>query len=139
MSTTPALRVSLPAHVEGACDRHLRDLLEEVAGVTSVGIVAPDGFEVAAIVAPSINVSKVAAVTSTISAVAQVLSDEAGLGDCGSVVIDSSHGKVVLCAVPANEARYCLAAVCEERALLGRVLYAVKEKAARIGAELSRA
>src|SRR5579871_4665336 len=64
------------------CVRLMKDFRAETPGVTSLGLVGPDGFEIASLTDIEIAVSKVAALTSTIAAVAQALTREVGLSEC---------------------------------------------------------
>ncbi|MEZ5401616.1 MAG: roadblock/LC7 domain-containing protein [Bryobacteraceae bacterium] len=100
----------------------LRRLREKTPEFKSAGLVGPDGFEIAAISSGGVEVTKLAALTSTLVAVAEAFMLEAGLEKCRNVILESAHGPALLVSIPAGPATYGLFLITGSDATLGRVL-----------------
>ncbi len=132
-------RFQLADHTKLACRALLADFRESTPGIRAAGLVGPDGFEVASIGAKSIAVGKVAALTSTLVAVAHAFGQEVGLPACRDVILDTDAGCSVFMAVPSPKGVYAFYAVADDGALVGRVLSQARICVQGLRAEVSAA
>jgi predicted regulator of Ras-like GTPase activity (Roadblock/LC7/MglB family) len=108
------------------CYEALRRLQEGVDGLTAAGIVGPDGFEVASIASTKFEITKVAALTSTLIAVADAFLQESGMTECRELILKSENGTGLLLSIPAGVATYGLFVAVRKDTPLGVVLYQTK-------------
>lgn len=118
----PGDRVALPDAVARACKKQLQHLREVEPGISSVGLVGPDGFEVASVGPKRIPITKIAALTSTMVSVAQAFVREIDLPPCRDLILDTDIGCAVFMAVTSRRGVYALFAIAEDNAPVGRVL-----------------
>ena len=105
-------------------------LLAETEGVTAVVVATVDGFDVASAVRGGLDPSRLAAMASSISAIAHVVSDEAKLGRGKRVTIETDAGFAVMTSVPRIDAELVLIVVTDGRTLLGQIAYRTAATAA---------
>lgn len=108
------------------CQSHLDALRGEHREIAGTLLSTMDGFEVAASVGPQISPRKMAAMTSSLLALAEAVSRESSVGQCRDLVIESSAGLVLMMDVPSTERRSVLTVLCTEAAVLGRVRWAAR-------------
>lgn len=114
--------LDLPEAIKQSCKAKLKELRESVGNITTIGLVSPDGFEVAWISSATLPVSKISALASTLVAVAHSYSKEVGLSECRDLIVDTDLGCSLLMDVTVEEKTYGLLIATEDTALLGRVL-----------------
>jgi predicted regulator of Ras-like GTPase activity (Roadblock/LC7/MglB family) len=114
--------LDLPEAVKKSCVTKLKELREAVGGISTIGLVSPDGFEVAWISTATLPVSKISALASTLVAVAHSYTKEVGLSECRELIIDTDLGCSLLMDVTVDGRTYGLLIAAEDTALLGRVL-----------------
>jgi predicted regulator of Ras-like GTPase activity (Roadblock/LC7/MglB family) len=108
------------------CQVHLDALRREHREVAGTLLSTMDGFEVAASVGAQISPKKMAAMTSSLLALAEAVSRESSVGQCRDLVIESSAGLVLMMDVPSTTHRSVLTVLCTEAAVLGRVRWAAR-------------
>lgn len=108
------------------CQTGLQWFVSQTSGVTAALVATADGFEIASVLHQSLSAEKMAAMTSSILALGEVVLAEAELSDCQNVVIESSNGMVVMLAIgdPRNE--LLLSVIADRNAMLGQVLWAAR-------------
>ena len=121
---SPALRASAEAHA--------RNLLQEVVGVRAVLAATADGFELAAALASHVDAARLAALASSIAAIGEVVSAEAGLGESRSVIVETALGLVVVHRVPRADVPIILTVLAGTDALLGQVKFQLAAAAAAL-------
>lgn len=114
--------LDLPEEVKKQCREKLKELRESVTGISTIGLVSPDGFEVVWLSAGTLPVSKISALASSLVAVAHSFTREVGLSDCRELIIDTDEGCSVLMDITVENRTYGLLIVAQDTALLGRVL-----------------
>lgn len=98
-------------------------MLAETDGVTAVVVATVDGFDIASAVRSELDPSRLAAMASSISAIAYVVSNEAKLGRGKRVTIETDAGFAVVTSVPRSDAELVLIVVTDGRTLLGQIAY----------------
>ncbi|WP_374665427.1 roadblock/LC7 domain-containing protein [Ramlibacter sp.] len=111
----PALRAAAQAQAEA--------LLREVSGMRAVLAATADGFELAAALAAAVDTARLAALASSIAAIGEVVSAEAGMGDSRTVIVETAGGLVLVHRVPRSDVSCVLTALAGPDALLGQVKF----------------
>lgn len=111
---------------KACCQAHLDELRHEHQGVAGTLLSTMDGFEVAASVGDRIAPNKLAAMASSLLALAEAVSREGAVGQCRDLAIESSAGLVLLMDVPSTTHKAVLTVLCTEAAVLGRVRWAAR-------------
>jgi len=120
-----------------ACQPHLEALArnKEVLGAL---ISTVDGFEIAAQVRATTSIKKLAAMTSSLLALAEATSQEGEVGNCIDVVIEASEGMVLMMDVPNDNRKLLLTVLCNKAATLGSVLWAARNTRTAIASDMNR-
>lgn len=128
MTDTSALKLSPAARrlAQEEADKILADL----DGITAVVVATADGFDIASATRSDLDPSRVAAMASSISAIAFVVSEEARLGRGKRVTIETDAGFAMVYSVPRADTELVLIVVSDGRTLLGQVAYRSAESAA---------
>ncbi|QNK65857.1 roadblock/LC7 domain-containing protein [Variovorax sp. PAMC26660] len=116
----------LPAHVVLGAQTALDDLAAPLAGLRTALVVTPDGFEIAQLQRSSLNIAKLAAMTSSLMAMARAVGGELAFTDCRRLVFDAEQGTVAVQPVPAAFPSL-LCFVLGPDATLGRALWTMGE------------
>lgn len=108
-----------------AADRLLQQLNDPAAAVV---IATEDGFDVASARASraTIDPARMAAMTSSITAIGQVVGQETGLGSSECLVTEAANGYVVMRTASCENTRLVLAAVASRKSVLGLMMHAVQ-------------
>lgn len=105
-------------------------LLYDVAGLRAVVVATVDGFDIAsAIQRGALEPARLAAMASSISAISDVVSQEAALGRGKSVTIDTEEGFALVYAVQHPVVPLVINVIAGPDAVLGRVAYRVAQLA----------
>ena len=119
------------------CREQLRLLLASADGADSAAIVSGDGFDVASQLHDNISPSRIAAMTSSLHALALAASSELALGANRSVVVESELGTLVVLRVPSAQAELLLSVIARSSSVLGSVLFAARRCVDAIGQRMS--
>jgi predicted regulator of Ras-like GTPase activity (Roadblock/LC7/MglB family) len=98
-------------------------LLAETEGVTAVVVATIDGFDIASAIRSDLEPSRIAAMASSISAIAYVVSDEAKLGRGKRVTIETDAGFAVVYSIQRTDTELVLIVISDGRTLLGQIAY----------------
>lgn len=104
--------------VQKDCDR----LLAEQTGVKAVVIASADGFDLASASSGQLAPQKIAAMSSSISAIGDVVSQEADIGNATSITVKTEEGFMYISSLQVDGTDCILAVVCDEAAVLARVM-----------------
>lgn len=115
--------MSLPQKTQAFALQEAQRLLYDVAGLTAVVVASADGFDLASAIRDDIDPSRIAAMASSISAISDVVSQEARLGRGKSVTIDTDAGFAVLHSVFRADMPLVINVIADENAILGQVAY----------------
>lgn len=114
--------------------RHLRQLGEDSPGIQLAVLTSADGFEVAAYQAHGAEAAaaRVAAMTSSITALADAITRETGLKSAHNLIIESETGTVLMLSLRDAQPPLSLAIVASKQAILGHLLWAARNAGAAI-------
>lgn len=115
------------------CTKHLAEFIERTPGVIFAQLSTADGFEVASQPKSKLVPAKLAAMSSSMQALSEVLLAESGLHDSRNVIIESADGYLILMAVPGVEPPMALLVVANRSSIMGHLLWAAKSCSAMLG------
>jgi predicted regulator of Ras-like GTPase activity (Roadblock/LC7/MglB family) len=115
------------------CQRQIDALIEAHGEVRGVLVSTVDGFEVAANMRGKSSPAKMAAMTSSLLALGEAVSDEGEVGNCVDMVIDATAGRVLLMDIPHATRKLLLTVLSDNASTLGQVLWAVRACRQEIG------
>ena len=121
--------MKLPDSVVKAAQAQADRLMSELGGVVAVVVSTADGFDVASRARDPAQVSRMAAMASSMSAIGQVVGQESLLGAHRSITLDAEQGFVVMVEVRRDDVPLIMSIVTTRSALLGQVLYGANEAA----------
>lgn len=105
---------------------HLESFSKSNAGVLLTVLTSSDGFEVAAHPADSATAARIAAMSSSIQALSEALTREAGLSANRSLILETDTGAVVMVGLADTLPKMSLAVVATGSELLGELLWAAR-------------
>jgi predicted regulator of Ras-like GTPase activity (Roadblock/LC7/MglB family) len=108
-----------------ALDRHLSTLLADVTGVHGAVVASTDGFALAQRGGQGGTVDRLAAMTSSMLALATALGRELEIGALETLILDAERGSVLMLAIP-SEPPTLLMVACDEVCVMGTVLWHAK-------------
>lgn len=120
----------VPSLFKNALKKSIQNLADGLAGVKTVVVCSVDGFILNA--ADSINFSKtdldkLAAISSSMSAIAAMAIKEVGAGvKYGVISIESDEGYVILVEVPHPKLPLIMCLVASKKAIYGQALYKMR-------------
>ncbi len=109
--------------------RAAADLLERVDAARAVIVCTEDGFQVAFAARHAIDAARLSAITSSMSAIGEVVSMETGIGSVRCVMVEADDGFLVMRGTRRDGVGLVVAAVVSRDALLGQVAHGVGEMA----------
>lgn len=129
---TDATLFKLPPSVRGLARQEAEALLTEVEGVAAVVVATVDGLEVGSAVRNGLDVSRVAALASSIAAIGEVVSGEARLGASRSITVNTDTGFAVVHSAPRHDLGLVINVISGEDAMLAHVNYRTAAMARRL-------
>ncbi len=109
-------------------------LLGAIEGINAVVVATEDGFDVATAHIRPVDPPRIAAMTSSISAIGQILSQEASLGQPDSLVVDATEGFLIMRRVRCGAVVLVINALTSRKALLGLAMHSVAATARELEA-----
>jgi predicted regulator of Ras-like GTPase activity (Roadblock/LC7/MglB family) len=119
--------IGLSALARASAQREAEQFINDVDGVTAVVVATIDGFDVVSVMRSSVEAARIAAMASSISAISAVVSQEAGLGNSKSVIIDTDSGFAMVYSVPRPDAELVINVIANGSAVLGQVAWRTAE------------
>jgi predicted regulator of Ras-like GTPase activity (Roadblock/LC7/MglB family) len=104
-------------------------LMREVKGVKAVLVSTEDGFEVAAQVENTAQISRLSAMASSLAALGALAGEENRLGTCDSLVMEATDGLIAILQIHRPDTTLILSVVTGRDAIIGQVLYFSKQMA----------
>lgn len=121
---TPQLQQAVESAVEG--------LMLNLKDLSAALVASTDGFEIAARAQSSVDVSKLAAMACSISALGSMVGEESAIGQYQNVVVEADEGYVVILDIPHPSFPMILSLVASRDEILGQVLYRAKRVVSRL-------
>lgn len=110
------------------------ELLDKLGDARAVLVATEDGFELAYAMRDAIEPARLAAMTSSIAAIGDIASREAGIGQTRCFVLEASEGFLVMRSAQHQQFKLVLTALARRGALLGMVMNAVNESSKALAA-----
>ena len=117
--------------------RHLQAFAAANPDVTLAVLTSGDGFEVASHPPGQQMTARIAAMSSSMQALSEALTREAGLADNRSLIIETGGGTVLILGL-ASKPRLSLAIVAKSGELLGKLLWASRNLGKLLESSLSK-
>lgn len=102
-------------------------LMSDIKGLRGVVVSTEDGFELAACIENTAQVSRLAAMASSLAALGALAGEESNLGSCDSLVMQASQGYLAIVQVQRADVCLILSIVAGPDAVLGQVLYQARK------------
>ncbi len=120
--------------ISPAALRAAQDLLSRLEGARAVVVATEDGLEVACASRDALDAGRLSAITSSMSAIGEVVSLETGIGTVRSLMVEADDGYLVMRSTRRDGVGLVVAAVVGRQALLGLVAHGVGEMARGLAA-----
>jgi len=117
--------LKIKADAQAAIDMVVR----EVKNVKAVVISSEDGFEVAAYVEHTPQVTRISAMASSLSALGALAGEESQLGECRNIIIEADAGILIIIQVRKVEHTLIMSVIAGTDAVVGQMLYVAKQAA----------
>jgi uncharacterized protein len=117
--------------------RHLQAFAAANPDVTLAVLTSGDGFEVASYPPDQSMTSRIAAMSSSMQALSEALTREAGLTDNRNLIIETGGGTVMILGL-ATTPRLSLAIVAKSGELLGKLLWASRNLCGKLESSLPK-
>lgn len=115
--------------LRAAAQQGAQACMDDLAGITAVVVATVDGFDVASAVRNDQDPARIAAMASSISAICNVVSMEAGLGEYRSVTINTGAGFAVVHMVARTDVELVINVIADGNAILALVLHRIASMA----------
>lgn len=115
---------------------YLRLLHGDLPGVSAVILASSDGFELAGIAPPELQLSRLAAMASSMQGLGDAMARDTGLNMARDIIVDSDAGKIVLMSVPGGPPSLVLMVVVSDQSAFGHLLLQCRTCCVAIGKQL---
>lgn len=113
--------------IKALSESTIAELMAQVRGIRAVVISTEDGFEVAARVENTAQVTRLAAIASSLTALGAVAGEESQLGICDNVIIGAENGCLIMLQVRCPGIELILSVVTGKDVIVGQALYFAKQ------------
>lgn len=121
--------MSIAPQLQRVCEKALDELMTEVKGIKAIVVASEDGFEVAARMQNTAQISRLSAMASSLAALGAMAGEESQLGVCQSLLMQASDGLIVIVQVKRPDVSLILSVITGRDAVVGQVLYFSKKAA----------
>ncbi len=118
--------MTVSPQLQRACEQAIAMLMEEVKGAKAAVISTEDGFEVAARVENTAQVSRLAAMASSMAALGAIVGEESNLGYCHNLVVQAQEGMIVMSQAKRSDVDLILSVVTGKDAVMGQLIYTTR-------------
>ena len=115
--------MTLSPHLQAAANSATDTLMREVKGAKAALISTEDGFEIAARVENTAQVSRLSAMASSMAALGAMAGEESQLGQCNSLLMQADQGFMVIVQIRRADASLILSVITGPDAVVGQLLY----------------
>lgn len=113
----------LSSHTLNHANRKAQAALDAGLGVQAVVLATVDGFAVASAMSGATDPARIAALASSIASIGSVATQEAGLGRCTNLILNTEHGFGVVRQFVLEGKELVLILVADGSSLLAQVMY----------------
>ncbi len=121
--------MSIALGLQRASEKALDELMAQVKGVKAILIATEDGFEVAARVQNTAQISRLSAMASSLAALGAMAGEESQLGVCRSLLMEADDGYITIVQVRRPDVSLIFSVITGRDAVIGQVLYFSKKAA----------
>lgn len=115
--------MKLDAKLHDAAQAAVERVMQQVRGARAAVVSTEDGFEVAARVENTAEVSRLSALASSMSALGAIVGQESRLGACAKVMIEAADGHIVMVQARRADVSLVLSVVAGRDAVMGQIVY----------------
>ncbi|MDT7836022.1 roadblock/LC7 domain-containing protein [Aquabacterium sp. OR-4] len=126
--------MNLPSELLAAASRSADALFADLAHARAVVIATEDGMEVVSVIRNELDAARFSAITSSMSAIGEVVSSETGLGSVRCVMVEADGGYLVMRGCRSGGIGLVVAALVGRDALLGLAIHRVGQAAREFSA-----
>lgn len=112
--------------------QELQAMIDAAVGIRTAVLATVDGFAVASAQVDRSDPSRIAALASSIASIGSVATQEAGLGRCASVTLNTDQGFAVVRQMRWHTHDLVLIGISDGQALLAQVMYQANQFARRM-------
>jgi predicted regulator of Ras-like GTPase activity (Roadblock/LC7/MglB family) len=116
-------------NIAPAARRACAGLLDRLDAARAVIVCTEDGFQVAFAARHAIDAARLSAITSSMSAIGEVMSQETGIGTVQCVMVEADDGYLVMRSTRRDGVGLVVAAVVGREVLMGLVAHGIGELA----------
>jgi predicted regulator of Ras-like GTPase activity (Roadblock/LC7/MglB family) len=131
-NTSRTLSEAQSLDLRAYCTTLLQDFCAKTSGVQSATFATFDGVTVASTINGKTEGDKIAAMSSSISALAAALTREVHHPEPDRVLLESEHGRIVFIKIPAANAGIVFTAVTDHNTVLGTLLWNCRNTSERL-------
>lgn len=114
------------------CEKLITELVRECNGILGCVMASVDGFVVTEVNQKGESGHRLAAMSSSTTALANAIIGELKLGSLNTVIVEAEVGKVVVLSISTKKQELALLCVCNDKALMGQVLFNAKSTVKKI-------
>lgn len=115
--------MNIDPQLNTAAEAAIQKLMENVRGIKAVVISTEDGFEIAAWVENTAQVSRLAAMASSMAALGAIAGEESQLGTCDNIMIEAPRGYLIMMQTTHSAINLIISIITDKDAVIGQVLY----------------
>lgn len=104
-----------------------KSMIESDSDIEAAVLATTDGFSVASAISNNSDADRIAALASSISTIGAIATQEAGLGRCSSVILNTEKGFAVVRQFSFKDKDLVLIAVAGGQAMLAKVMYSANQ------------
>lgn len=104
-----------------------KGLIESDSNIEAAVLATTDGFSVASAISNNSDPDRIAALASSISTIGAIATQEAGLGRCSSVILNTEKGFAVVRQFTLKDKDLVLIAIANGQAMLAKVMYSANQ------------
>lgn len=113
--------------LKNAANAAIQTLMDDVRGVKAVVISTEDGFEVAARVENTAQITRLAAMASSLAALGAIAGEESQLGACDNIMIGAQNGNLIMLQARNPRLELIVSIITSKDAVIGQVLYLARQ------------
>lgn len=107
--------------------QHLQQFAGGIPGIKNAVIASVDGFAIAQVTQQDSQAERLAAMTSSMLGLAAAIGRELSLGVLEVLMVEADEGKVLMLSIPVPRQPLLLMAACNQRSVIGNVLWSARE------------
>jgi predicted regulator of Ras-like GTPase activity (Roadblock/LC7/MglB family) len=115
--------MNIDPQINSAAESAIQKLMDNIHGIKAVVISTEDGFEIAAWVENTAQVSRLAAMASSMAALGAIAGEESQLGTCDNIMIEAPKGYLTMMQARHPKINLIISIITDKDAVMGQVLY----------------